>query len=66
MDEGCTKTMVYACARCGGDHEIEFQHFKGKSFEDADGAIYDWWGLCSVTGDPVLMSDGMPYKPDEP
>lgn len=51
---------ILRCARCGTDHEIEFKHFVGASLEDPGGVIYDWWGLCPVTGDPVFMTNQHP------
>lgn len=58
------RIAILHCARCGNDHEIEFKHFTGASFEDADGIVYDWWGLCPVTGDPVLMTNKHPELVD--
>lgn len=49
------KTAVRHCTRCDGDHEVEFEQFIKHPITDSDGTIYDWWGLCPVTGDPILM-----------
>lgn len=51
-----TTIQVLHCARCGQDHEMEFRPFAIHPFEDSDGTMYDQWGLCPVTGDPVLMT----------
>lgn len=51
------KIKITHCARCEQDHEIDFRHFKGHSFEDCDDVVYDWWGLCPETGDPVLLTN---------
>ena len=60
---------IQNCARCGGDHEVDFRHFRGNPFVDADDIVYEWWGLCSNTGDPVLLTNKAPYLgeviPDE-
>lgn len=49
------KITVLHCARCETDHEIEFRRFAMHPFEDSDGTVYDWWGLCPVTAEPVLL-----------
>jgi hypothetical protein len=47
---------VLHCARCGQDHEaLEFHFFVGAPIEDPDGTIWNRWGLCPITGDPVLL-----------
>ena len=52
------ETPVYRCARCGKDHEhIVFVHINGDPITDEDGTMWDWWALCPVTGDPILMHD---------
>lgn len=34
---------------------MEFKRFSGDPIEDLDGTIWDWWGICPVTGDPVMQ-----------
>lgn len=50
------KVNILHCARCGDDHEMEFKPFVRYPFEDSDGTVYYQWGLCPVTGDPVLIA----------
>ena len=46
---------VFNCARCGQDHaEIKYKQFK-RPFVDSDGTIYQWWAICPVNNDPILM-----------
>lgn len=54
-------TNVIRCARCGQDHpseaeprEIEFKRFR-RPIRENDGTIWTHWGLCPVTGEPVLL-----------
>lgn len=42
---------VIYCARCMGDHTMEFKPFKGHPIDDN----WNWWGICPTTGDPVLL-----------
>jgi hypothetical protein len=56
MEERTRKSDIHHCARCGKDHDgMEFKRFNGEPIEDCDGTIWDWWGVCPVTGDPVLQ-----------
>jgi hypothetical protein len=48
-----THIEVTACARCGGDHAVSFRTFANPP--EFDSSIYDWWGTCPVTGEPILM-----------
>jgi len=57
MNAKLVTVAIKRCARCGQDHDIEFKHFVGDSFEDSDGVVFDWWGLCPTTGDPVFMTN---------
>ena len=43
------KKFVKGCQRCGTDHEIEFRHLTNPADE------WNWWGVCPVTNEPVLM-----------
>lgn len=48
---------VRQCARCGQDHEeIVYKQFE-RPVEDTDGTVWNWWGTCPVTGDPILMAE---------
>lgn len=43
------------CARCHQDHDyLWFERF-GYPVIDGDGTVWDWWALCPVTHEPVLM-----------
>ena len=42
------------CARCGHNHNLEVYRFQ-RPIEDSDGTVWDSWGLCEVTGEPVLV-----------
>lgn len=56
---------VTSCARCGKDHDVTFYQF-GNPIVDTDGTIWDWWGLCPNTGDPVLLrSDRADIEPND-
>jgi len=46
-------TSVRGCARCGGDHAVEYREFR-RPIPDVDGA-FTHWGACTVTGDPILL-----------
>lgn len=50
---------VYQCARCGQTHledeRVEFKRFK-KPVVDRDGTVWEYWGTCPLTGDPILLS----------
>lgn len=47
-------TTVIGCARCGNDHEaIEFKRFE-IPIKDDDG-LWEYWALCPVSGDPILL-----------
>lgn len=47
---------VRHCARCGGDHPVTVKRFASNPVVDDDGTVWDWWGLCPATGDPILMN----------
>ncbi len=43
-------TSVYACARCGKDHErVEFRKFRSPPHG------FWGWGTCPETGEPILL-----------
>lgn len=49
---------VYHCARCGEDHhDLIFAQFRGEPIVDEDGTVWNWWSLCRITGDPVLLRE---------
>ena len=50
------KLLVNNCARCGGDHHVEFRKFSQ--------ACENWthWASCPETGEPILMQ----FEEDEP
>lgn len=55
---------VLGCARCGQDHSgFIFQKFQNP-IADADGTVWDWWGLCPTTGEPVLLKYELPPLPE--
>lgn len=56
-----TKTSVKKCARCGEDHELEFQKFAAP----VEGFTH--FATCPKSGEPLLMKEeAAPDKPDEP
>jgi len=51
--------QVKTCARCGQDHPAKFQRFQGEPIlitEDGETQAYNWFALCPVVGDPILMT----------
>lgn len=49
-------TDVNHCARCGENHlQLTFIKFTGRPVFDERGD-YDYWALCPVTRDPLLLS----------
>lgn len=49
---------VLRCARCGLDHHaLEFKLFNGDPIVDSDGTIWERWGICPTTGDPILLKE---------
>jgi hypothetical protein len=53
QDEADFTVGVYGCARCGGDHvAVRFHKFSRPN------PSYSHWGLCPVTGEPILMASG--------
>jgi len=50
---------VFSCARCGQDHQATFQRFQGEPIlitENTETKAYNWFALCPVVGDPILMT----------
>lgn len=46
---------VKNCARCGESHApIKVRRFD-RPVVDEDGTVWDWWGTCPTSGDPILM-----------
>jgi len=39
---------VKKCARCGGDHSVEFHELENHE-------TYTHWGMCPVKNQPILM-----------
>lgn len=55
IDKGHTTLPVINCARCGQTHkEILFNTFD-IPLEDSDGLVWQWWGMCPVSRDPIIM-----------
>lgn len=52
LGESFTST-VERCARCGGDHEVDFKPFTRPVPDDH--GDYTQWGMCPVTGEPILL-----------
>jgi hypothetical protein len=47
---------VRHCARCDEDHtDLEFTQFRNNPIEDTDGTVWNWWAMCPVTNEPILM-----------
>jgi hypothetical protein len=47
-------TLVRSCARCGGDHDVEFKPLT-HPVVDTDGTTWTHWAPCPVNGEPILM-----------
>lgn len=46
---------IFHCARCGQIHiEQEFKKFY-RPIRDKDGTTWDYWGLCPISRDPILL-----------
>ena len=53
---------VHHCARCGEDHkDLEFHKFT-KPIEDSDGTVWDYWIICPISGEPILMKMKTPAE----
>lgn len=49
-------TTVQNCARCGETHEdLSFTKFSKYPIEDIDGTVYNYWALCPITREPILL-----------
>lgn len=49
-------TNITNCARCGDDHDkLKFTEFSKNPIIDSDGTIWDFWALCPITKEPVLL-----------
>lgn len=47
---------VKHCARCGSDHlKLEFRPFKLVPIGDSDGTLWNYWAMCPITREPVLL-----------
>jgi hypothetical protein len=42
------------CARCNQTHDVIFNRFI-QPIEDSDGTIWNFWGMCPINNEPVLM-----------
>ncbi len=52
------KINITHCARCGQDHaQLEFVRFSNKPIIDLEGIAWDWWAICPVANDPILMKN---------
>lgn len=47
-------TDIKNCARCGGNHELEFTKLDGDPIETPEGD-YTHWAMCPATSQPILM-----------
>lgn len=49
-------SKVIGCARCSQDHtEMEFNRFEYEPIKDTDGTLWNYWGLCPITKEPILL-----------
>lgn len=55
---------VVNCARCGGDHAALIYKKLQQPIEDGDLTLWEWWTLCPVTEEPILMR--VYHSADEP
>lgn len=47
---------VFHCRRCGQNHDgIVFARFR-RPIVDADGTVWERWGMCPTTDEPILLS----------
>lgn len=47
---------IHRCARYGQDHvNLEFKEFTQNPIEDSDGTIWNYWALCPITNEPILL-----------
>jgi hypothetical protein len=54
---------VHKCARCGFTHpDLKFKKLTNP-IEDCNDTIWDWWTLCPVTQEPILLR--IQEKPSE-
>lgn len=51
---GMLMTALKNCARCNGDHEIQWQWLT-RPVEDSDGSLWEYWAPCPTNGQPILM-----------
>jgi hypothetical protein len=50
------KIDVKHCARCQQDHnQLEFKEFTINPIEYSDGTVWNYWALCPVTQEPILL-----------
>lgn len=54
-------TLVRGCARCGGEHEVEFKEL-AQPHVDTGGAKWTHWAPCPTNGEPILMRHTDPAK----
>jgi hypothetical protein len=53
-----TISKIRGCARCTGSHDdVKFYRFQ-RPVPDSDGTVWDWWGICPETKEPILMRMG--------
>ena len=57
------KVTVRNCARCGEDHEMEFNPFSQNGIDD-----FTHWGMCPSINEPVLLKfiDSAKVPADQP
>jgi len=46
---------IRRCARCGGEHDLEFTLLKGDPIETVDGT-YTHWAMCPETKQPIMLA----------
>lgn len=55
---------IHDCARCGGDHDqLVFIGFTAP-ITDSDGTIWNYWSLCPLLGEPVLLRVATQANPE--
>lgn len=58
MDAGKRADMT-ECPRCGADHELKLEYLVG----DRDN--WQYWGMCPVVGQPVLIETNDRGDPED-
>lgn len=53
---------IKRCARCDGEHELEFTEMSGDPIRTPDGT-YTHWAMCPTTNQPILMARDAKIEP---